>query len=68
MNDFTKEELKQIREGMDDVYRVESCPDLMIKVQSLIDNYCEHENDIRFNALPESGSVKMCKICQRFYV
>lgn len=53
MNDFTKDELimlkrlalqhvNQFRENSD-------CIDLMSKIQSLIDNYCEHNNLGRFD-------------------
>jgi len=45
MNDFTKEELQQIRGGLDwwldnDWH---SSHVLVQKIQSMIDNYCEHE-------------------------
>ena len=44
MNDFTKEELERILDVLDinpwDLNEV-----LMSKIQSLIDNYCEHETD-----------------------
>jgi len=50
MNDFTKEELQGILEALQiidknpfirpDIYWPDSLP---IKIQSMIDNYCEHE-------------------------
>jgi len=50
MNDFTKEELALIRTGMRCVVTFVAVKDdyatannLLNKVQSLIDNYCEHE-------------------------
>jgi len=46
MNDFTKEELKEIWESLD-VERLQSgvyvYTELMNKIQSMIDNYCDHE-------------------------
>ena len=48
MNDFTKEELKVIMEmyknGIPGTY-IEGMGHLIIKIQSMIDNYCEHESD-----------------------
>lgn len=44
MNDFTKEELLEIHDGIDDFWRMK--PEnkmLLAKIQSMIDNYCEHE-------------------------
>jgi uncharacterized protein (UPF0305 family) len=55
MNDFTKEELKQILHG---IYRAnnEDLP-VALKVQSMIDNYCEHVKGIEFPG--------MCSICKK---
>lgn len=72
MNDFTKEELESIITTIKSlrVYtEIENWDeDLLEKIQSMIDNYCEHENDIRFNAYPVDGSIKMCTKCQGFYI
>lgn len=45
MNDFTKEELKWIYEAMENMMDADSCePErILMKVKSMIDNYCEHE-------------------------
>lgn len=44
MNDFTLEELKQIYSHMENEPR-----ELMDKIKSMIDNYCEHEWQEIFN-------------------
>jgi len=49
MNDFTKEELIEIRDIMKPplwFYEKKNC-ELINKIQSMIDNYCEHEWDNR---------------------
>ena len=46
MNDFTKEELQTINEECHrwhGVYGTESNKKLLNKIQSMIDNYCEHD-------------------------
>ncbi len=51
MNDFTKEELDDLRLGINALISEGSCDStwnadiraLKIKIQSLIENYCEHE-------------------------
>ncbi len=42
MNDFTKEELENILNGNVTLYPHTHC-NLVNKIQSMIDNYCEHE-------------------------
>jgi hypothetical protein len=48
MNDFTKEELKQISIGLSwwfqgcGFMQEEEYKPLVVKIQSMIDNYCEH--------------------------
>ena len=51
MNDFTKEELIALKNGieylpnsvnLDNKYQ-EMCDGIIVKIKSLIDNYCEHE-------------------------
>ena len=49
MNDFTKEELEIIKHGVDWVFEHQDFKDkssvliLGRKIQSMIDNYCEHD-------------------------
>lgn len=48
MNDFTKEELKELMYGlycMSKLDRNMVNPNLYEKIESIIDNYCEHESD-----------------------
>ncbi len=62
MNDFTKEELEEL---MHCVYAYRDLCDedvddiLSNKLQSLIDNYCEHPSII-----PEFGSIHTCTECK----
>jgi hypothetical protein len=44
MNDFTKEELEHILKIMDHCYLDGYGQELGRKIQSIIDNYCEHVN------------------------
>ena len=51
MNDFTKEELESIKNAMGCLNinkilkgKVPTDVELINKIQSMIDNYCEHEN------------------------
>lgn len=66
MNDFTKEELNYIADGISlIVYRCEINPpqlkdkliNLNNKIQSLINNYCEHKKE------PIGGWVSKCINC-----
>lgn len=46
MNDFTKEELKELIYALDCCHSVPvgvDSPILMLKIQSMIDNYCDHK-------------------------
>ncbi len=49
MNEFTKEELQYLHETLrwitEDFKEPDSTYELRDKIQSLIDNYCEHEHD-----------------------
>lgn len=73
MNDFTKGELVDLHcslyGGMHDDHPV---PDHLIvlqdKIKTMIDNYCEHENDERFCMMPLLGNPKMCTKCHEFYI
>ena len=78
MNDFTKEELMHLS------YLVSSVPMddflLLYKIQSLIDNYCEHESDgyayyksgtkctdFLMYASSESPCLLKCTKCSRLF-
>lgn len=43
MNDFTKEELNILRAALHEILFFSETPKLLNKIQSMIDNYCEHE-------------------------
>ena len=46
MNEFTKEELTQLKTHIDcSLAQCDDTENLIIKIQSMIDNYCEHESD-----------------------
>jgi hypothetical protein len=56
MNDFTKEELITINGALNQLYDL--CEAKLIdKIQSLIDNYCEHTNGC------EGYNCSECKDC-----
>ena len=63
MNDFTKEELEDIENGLgwlceyNPFHKVE-IGKLMTKVKSMIDNYCEHEK-----VVPNYGPNTQCDKC-----
>lgn len=65
MNDFTKEELKDILHLIKDVHKgtqkhgLEWGFDLRDKIQSMIDNYCEHTKRQYY----EHVSVYECEHC-----
>jgi hypothetical protein len=47
MNDFTKDELKDIAEAIDGWFSNTDCDSwegLYLKIKRMIDNYCEHNN------------------------
>lgn len=73
MNDFTKEELQIILDSIDaigaslNVYN-KKLGSLCKKVSSMIENYCDHINDQRFNIFPLPGNPKLCEKCERFYI
>jgi len=85
MNDFTKEELELIAECVEaDFYRTNwarTMYDLLItKIQSMIDDYCEHESDehcyypdgikctdFLTYACSESPCFLKCKKCKELY-
>lgn len=57
MNEFTKEELEKLLVAVTETKFAECWP-MRDKIQSLIDNYCEHE--ISYAGFIEVG---MCKHC-----
>lgn len=63
MNDFTKEELCALRDSrcyhMDDSYP--SNDKLFMKLQSMIDNYCDHEK-----VVPNYDCKTQCDKCGKF--
>ena len=64
MNDFTKEELIEIKIALQDKeinYKYEY-GELINKIQSLIDNYCEHEN---INSLGDVPGYQ-CAQCKEY--
>lgn len=60
MNDFTKEELDELRASrcyhLDDNFPHED--ELFMKLQSMIDNYCDHECNVVVGTF-----VGICKKC-----
>ena len=67
MNDFTKEQLEEILDGLDDYWRLQ--PEnsiIMDKIQSLIDNYCDHKK-IETGAYSRSHPPKKCDACGVLY-
>ena len=61
MNDFTKEELELISDklGLLPFSKFEGCGKLCLKIQSMIDNYCEHEITC------VNGAKLVCECCGR---
>lgn len=60
MNNFTKEELERILEGVTwwlDGDNALYCEQLIDKIQSMIDNYCEH------TWTDGSGNIIICNKC-----
>ena len=72
MNDFTKDELDNLRlsihetiisdTGCDSTWRMEM-RGLKLKIQSLIDNYCEHDEGYE----QDSMMVDICKKCNEVF-
>ncbi len=60
MNDFTKEELLSLKLHIDtSLAQCDHTENLITKIQSMIDNYCEHEEEYEdFNYNP-----MRCKKC-----
>lgn len=71
MNDFTKEELEEIlvaldyvRDGIDEFLPANP---LMAKLQSMIDNYCEHEKNVwpLYTSKGDLPSAGLCFECNK---
>lgn len=65
MNDFTKEELEELRASrcyhLDDSFPADD--KLFMKIQSMIDSYCEHESDdLIYWSMPPKSKCKKCGI------
>jgi hypothetical protein len=61
MNDFTKDELEELyfyTTFHKDRYQVEYPKELLKKIQSLIENYCEHDWRVNFNEREYSECIK----------
>jgi len=65
VNDFTKEELLEILNGMDDYYLANSGIKIGEKLQSMIDNYCVHELAVVLNVT--QGRILRCIKCERVF-
>jgi hypothetical protein len=69
MNDFTKDELELILSDLDHAvfsrYYAEGKAELRKKIQSMIDNYCEHESD--GNIYCSNPPKSKCKKCGGFW-
>lgn len=59
MNDFTKDELEEILMWAD--FWSGFNPELIKKIQSMIDNYCEHTNT-KFDFF---GCTELCSECNK---
>ena len=62
MNEFTKEELLELKDGLS--YLNGFSFSIYSKIQSMIDNYCEHE----FSILPAPYFLMMCAKCDKTFV
>jgi len=66
MNDFTKEELSILYRSLNHMLEINyfiqpSSFELLNKIQSLIDNYCEHENGGELEIF-----IDVCKKCNSY--
>lgn len=78
VNDFTKEELETIVDAFNFIHgapawrNTEGWDDkLQEKIQSMIDNYCDHKpNSLGISCSPDNKvlyTVNKCSKCERFY-
>ena len=66
MNDFTKDELSKLKLAIMIIYDLDGLLDtkrIAYRIQSLIDNYCEHEPEGHFHACVDKCS-KCGVICE----
>lgn len=61
MNELTKEELETILNGNIELYP-HTYQELRNKIQSMIENYCEHEK-----VVPNYGCKTQCDKCGRIF-
>ena len=61
MNDFTKEELEELLDNIDQslITVGEQAEIILSKLQSMIDNYCEHEIEVDYSPY---GLCKKCGV------
>jgi hypothetical protein len=67
MNDFTKEELKDMAEAVDWWFKDVECDSperLYLKLKDMIDNYCEHKLAVYINS---DGRYIKCYKCGKEY-
>jgi hypothetical protein len=60
MNDFTKEELEELRYCV--TFTHGDANGLADKIQSLIDNYCEHKNNV-WPLYTSTGDIPVAGMC-----
>lgn len=69
MNDFTKEELEKIMSAIDGLvfskFYAADTQAIYSKIQSMIDNYCDHEFIFRTDS---PHFFMMCSKCDKIYV
>jgi hypothetical protein len=62
MNDFTKEELKILKAALGEIMFFEQTPRLLTKLQSMIDNYCDHSLKEVKTPFFDSIRCEKCKV------
>ena len=71
MNDFTKQELEELMSGLDWIIDRSQQSDITfqarIKLQYLIENYCQHESDVISHWDNDPSKFYRCKKCGEFY-
>ena len=64
MNEFTKEELEEICDSIRSYSRVKWYCALEEKIQSMIDNYCDHPESYMYRY---DGWINYCDKCKRMW-
>ena len=66
MNDFTKEELQLLAESIPYLLHMQTKArtDLLMKIDTMIDNYCEHSE----SHANHDYEVEQCKKCGKLFV